>query len=419
MVKTGNEPKTPAAASGSAEETATNADSGPASQSSAGADAPQPKDAIELLKADHRLVESLFTQYETASEDQKPELIHKVCSELVIHTIIEEEIFYPACREAAPEDEPLNEAQVEHDSAKTLISDLMNGRRDDPYRDAKLKVLAEQIKHHVGEEEAPAKGIFAKARANGVDIVEVGQRLKQRKQQLQALAGSLRPSHVVSLQPIPRSSSGQPQEEPMARQYSGYDRDRDERGRFVSDDDDRASRGGHSASGGRRGRGYDDDDGRGWYGDPRGHAEASRRGWEERSFSSRDDDDRHGGHSRGRDEEGRFTSRGGRDDDDYRRSAGRGHGGWFGDSEGHSEAARRGYDERSGASRGRGYPDDDDDGRHGGYRSRGRDEEGRFTSRGGRDEDDDRRGSGRGHGGWFGDPEGHSEAARRGWEDRR
>jgi hypothetical protein len=103
------------------------------------------------------------------------------------------------------------------------------------------------------------------------------------------------------------------------------------------------------------------------------------------------------------------------DDGDNERRGSRGHGGWYGDPEGHSEASQRGWDERSG-SRGR-YRDDDDDRRR---HMPARDEEGRFTSsRSSRynDDDDDRRGS-RGHGGWYGDPEGHSEASQRGWDER-
>jgi hypothetical protein len=375
-------------------------------------------------------VEQLFDQYETAEEGAKGGLIRQICTELAIHTLIEEEIFYPACRKAANDEEPLDEAQVEHDSAKMLIADLMANGGGDQYRDAKVKVLADQIKHHVGEEEAPATGIFAKARANGVNTDDLGERLKRRKQELQSRSGEVRPTRPVSLRGQFRFSTGQTKEEPMARQYSDYDRD--ERGRFTSDDD-RDDRGRYRASGGGQSRYRDDDDGRGWHGDPQGHSEASRRGWEERRSFSRydqDDDDRRGSHgpSRGygrdddddrrggyrgvaRDEEGRFTSRGtGRDDyddDRGRYSRGRGHGGWFGDPEGHAEASRRGWDEREGYSRSR-YRDDDDDRR-------------RSMSRG-RDDDDDDRGRysrGRGQGGWFGDSSGHAEAARRGWDDRR
>lgn len=401
-------------------------------------------DPIELLKADHRRVEQLFQEFEKADEARKGEIVKQVCQDLAIHTLLEEEIFYPACREAAKDDAPLDEAQVEHDAAKMLIMDLTSGRRNDPFRDAKVKVLSEEIKHHVAEEEAPGRGIFAKAREAGVATPELAKALQSRKQELQAQGQVLSRVRPVSLQPqtqAPRTSMGGTQEEDMAYQ------DRDERGRFTSDDDDRRRGRSYSARNGGGGRAYrDDDDDRGWYGDPQGHSEAARRGWEtrrgeSRSFRDDDDDDRrsYSGADRDRDERGRFmsddddrryASRGrysddddnrrryadddrgyrsrGRDDDDrgYGRDRGqdRGQGGWFGDSRGHAEAARRGWEGRR---------DDDDD--RGRYRSRGRDDDDRGY---GRDRGQDR-GQDQGQGGWFGDSRGHAEAARRGWEGRR
>ncbi|HEX4199206.1 MAG TPA: hemerythrin domain-containing protein [Caulobacteraceae bacterium] len=381
---------------------------------------PAAADPIELLKADHRTVEALFAEYESADDARKGEIIHEACTALIIHAMVEEQVFYPACRKAASDEEPLDEAQVEHDSAKMLIVDLMRGAPEG-YRDAKFYVLAEQIKHHVAEEEEPKEGIFARAAAAHVNTPELGQRLLELKQSLRAKGEALPLPQPVSFHP-----TSQDKETSMARQDNG----RDERGRFTDDDD--------RGNGRRSSRG----DGRGWYGDSEGHAQAARsRAGERRSFADddddrgrerddegrftsrgRDDDDRdyRGRGSNARDDEGRFTSRGRDDDDDRGRSGGRERGGWFGDPEGHSEASRRGWDEREGASRSRSrYADDDDDrggrGRGGG----GRDDEGRFTSRG-RDDDDDRggRSGGRGRGGWFGDPEGHSEASRRGWDER-
>jgi hypothetical protein len=126
------------------------------------------------------------------------------------------------------------------------------------------------------------------------------------------------------------------------------------------------------------------------------------------SRSRYDDDDRRRSMPV-RDDEGRFTSSRSRYDDDDDRRGSRGHGGWYGDPEGHSEASHRGWEERGG-SRSR-HRDDDDDRRY----ARPRDDEGRFTSSRSRyDDDDDDRRSGRRHGGRYGDPEGHSEAARRG-----
>src|SRR6187551_2195954 len=110
-------------------------------------------DAIALLKADHRQVESLFEQYEGATGSAaKRKLAQQICTELKIHTAIEEEIFYPAFRGKIEED-TLDEAYVEHDGAKVLINDIMAGGADEEFYDAKVKVLQEQIEHHVEEEE--------------------------------------------------------------------------------------------------------------------------------------------------------------------------------------------------------------------------------------------------------------------------
>ena len=388
---------------------------GQSAQASAGQNATgqNTTDGIELLKADHRKVDALFKAYESASSDRKSQLIEEICGELILHTRLEEEIFYPACREAASDEEPLNEAQVEHDGAKVLIADLLDSDDSDPYRDAKLKVLAEQVRHHVAEEEKAGSGVFAKAKAAGVDTQALGRELRQRKDELTQRQGAPWPTALVSLD-LSELSEGQPQEEYMARQQGG--RDRDEQGRFTSDDDRGRSRGGRDDDrGGYRSRGgRDDNDGRGWYGDSQGHSEASRRGWETRgggeSRSFRDDDDDRGYRSRGndreRDEYGRFMSedddRGGRGGRSSGGGGGRGQGGWFGDSEGHSDAARKGWEDRDSGYRSRGGRDDDDRG------GRGRSSGG--ASGGGR---------GRSQGGWFGDSEGHAEAARRGWEDRR
>src|SRR5262245_56743691 len=108
---------------------------------------------INLLKGDHRAVEALFEQYQKESAEQKKAaLAQEICKQLIIHTMLEEEIFYPACREHIDSD-PLDEAQVEHDGAKVLINELLSGSPKDQFYDAKVKVLAEEIRHHVQEEE--------------------------------------------------------------------------------------------------------------------------------------------------------------------------------------------------------------------------------------------------------------------------
>jgi hypothetical protein len=142
------------------------------------------KDAIALLKADHRKVEELFEKYESA-RGRKAEIARQICMELTIHTIIEEEIFYPACREAGVESDMMDEANVEHDGAKMLIAELENGSPDDDYYDAKVKVLSEEIKHHVKEEEKRG-GIFTEAKKAGLDFEVLGQQLMARKKELKA-----------------------------------------------------------------------------------------------------------------------------------------------------------------------------------------------------------------------------------------
>src|SRR5665213_2220958 len=145
---------------------------------------PAKQDAISLLKADHRKVEDLFEKYENA-RSKKDGIAKQICLELTIHTMIEEEIFYPACREAGVESDMMDEANVEHDGAKMLIGELENGSPDDDFYDAKVKVLSEEIKHHVKEEEQPG-GIFAQIKKSDVDLHELGARMQARKQELMA-----------------------------------------------------------------------------------------------------------------------------------------------------------------------------------------------------------------------------------------
>ena len=144
------------------------------------------QDAIALLKADHRKVEDLFEQFEGASGDGKKEKIAlQICLELTVHAQIEEEIFYPAC-EGKIEEDLLKEAYVEHDGAKVLIAEIEAGGPDDEFYDAKVKVLSEQIEHHVGEEEMRMEGMFSQARKAGLDMDALGEQLRARKEELVA-----------------------------------------------------------------------------------------------------------------------------------------------------------------------------------------------------------------------------------------
>lgn len=154
-------------------------------------------DAIALLKADHRKVEELFEKFETARSGSKQAIAEQICNELKIHTAIEEEIFYPALK-GKIEDDTLNEAYVEHDGAKVLVNDIMAGGPDDEFYDAKVRVLSEEIKHHVKEEEMREEGMFAQAREAGVDLVALRDKMLARKQELmaQAEAGALPPAEL-------------------------------------------------------------------------------------------------------------------------------------------------------------------------------------------------------------------------------
>ena len=142
------------------------------------------QDAIALLKEDHDKVEKLFTDFEKASGDgRKEKLARQICRELTVHAQIEEEIFYPACNGKVDE-ELLKEGYVEHDAAKLLIAEIENGEPSDDFFDAKVKVLKEEIEHHVKEEEKRMDGLFAQARKAGLDMDSLGEQLAERKREL-------------------------------------------------------------------------------------------------------------------------------------------------------------------------------------------------------------------------------------------
>jgi hemerythrin superfamily protein len=142
------------------------------------------QDAIALLKEDHRAVEKLFKEFESAKgEGRKEKLAQRICLELSVHTKIEEEIFYPACDGKIDED-LLKEAYVEHDAAKVLMAEIEagNGQSDD-FFDAKVQVLSEEIEHHVKEEEGE---LFPQVRKAELDLKALGEQLAQRKKELTA-----------------------------------------------------------------------------------------------------------------------------------------------------------------------------------------------------------------------------------------
>lgn len=150
------------------------------------------KDAIALLKSDHRQVEAWFEEFgKSRSEDKKAELAQRICEALLVHATIEEEIFYPAFLEATGDTELHHEAEVEHAGAKELIDQIEESGPEDEYFDAKVKVLSEMVKHHVKEEEK-RDGMFAKARASDMDLAFIGEQLMERKTELEQGDGASR-----------------------------------------------------------------------------------------------------------------------------------------------------------------------------------------------------------------------------------
>ena len=154
-------------------------------------------DACSLLDADHRKVKKMFGDYETLTNSKaasavqkKRDLANEICMELSVHARIEEEIFYPALREAIKDTDLLDEAEVEHGTAKDLIAQLEAATEVDDMFDAKVKVLGEYIDHHVKEER---NELFVKARAaRGLDLVAMRERLAARKEELlEELSGAM------------------------------------------------------------------------------------------------------------------------------------------------------------------------------------------------------------------------------------
>jgi len=145
------------------------------------------KDACDLLDADHKAVKKMFKEFEELTEsrgntrEKKRRLAERICLELTVHAQIEEEIFYPAIRKAIKDEPMMNEAEVEHMSAKDLIAQIEGMDAGDPMFDAKVTVLGEYIDHHVKEER---NEMFPKARATKVDLVKMRDALEARKSEL-------------------------------------------------------------------------------------------------------------------------------------------------------------------------------------------------------------------------------------------
>ncbi len=139
-------------------------------------------DAIQLLKQDHEKVKKAFKKFEKMDHESSAaaELAAQTIADLKLHTTLEEEIFYPAVREATEDEDLMNEAEVEHKSAKQLIKDLESMQPDDPMFAASFTVLGEYVNHHVEEEEGE---MFKKARKAKLDFQALGEQIAARKAQ--------------------------------------------------------------------------------------------------------------------------------------------------------------------------------------------------------------------------------------------
>lgn len=143
-------------------------------------------DALDLLRADHDRVRDLFREFDQLKgsdedDERKSELVDEICYELTLHTMIEEEIFYPAVRAATDDSDLMDEADIEHAGARELIGQLEVMYPGDDHFDATVTVLGEEVTHHIEKEES---AIFAAARHGGIDLNALGEQLAARKEEL-------------------------------------------------------------------------------------------------------------------------------------------------------------------------------------------------------------------------------------------
>ena len=141
-------------------------------------------DALEMLTQEHERIEAQFREFEKMDREAAGPLralVLRACGDLRLHSALEEEVFYPALRDAIDDEDLLNEAAVEHETARMLIEQLENMPEDDPNFHATFTVLAEYVRHHVGEEE---NEIFPAARKAGLDFKALGERVRARRDEL-------------------------------------------------------------------------------------------------------------------------------------------------------------------------------------------------------------------------------------------
>lgn len=158
-------------------------------------------DALELLDADHRLIESQLARYRELAQQRAPaaqrkSLTEKICLALTIHLRLEQELFDPALREALPHDETLEEAEADHESLRALVARILAMRAEDALYDARMAVLAEDVTRHVQRERGP---MFELARSSGMDLAALGRALAVRRDELHAVADALREDALASV----------------------------------------------------------------------------------------------------------------------------------------------------------------------------------------------------------------------------
>jgi hemerythrin superfamily protein len=175
------------------------------SNPTSGSSSDAPRDAIALLKQDHRTVSALFEEFEKADDEEQSAIAQRVCQLLTVHATMEEELLYPAAKQAFEDEEDddlVNEAEVEHGTAKELIAKIEGMTSDDEHFKATVTVLGEYIKHHVKEEEGE---LFPKLKKAELDLKELGGRLADRKFQLMEQLGI---EEEAAPQPRKRSARG-------------------------------------------------------------------------------------------------------------------------------------------------------------------------------------------------------------------
>ena len=140
------------------------------------------QDLLEILRQDHLKIDELFGRYAAAEDErEKLRIVQQIYRELMPHAQAEEEVFYPALREAASDEAIVEEAYSEHAAARKTLESILNGSPDDMTYDMKVKMLQKEIQHHVREEETE---LFQEARDSGLDLDQLAERFIQRKQEL-------------------------------------------------------------------------------------------------------------------------------------------------------------------------------------------------------------------------------------------